>query len=687
MSFPSRNARASLFVASWLAAGVLAFAQAPGGGGGGIKPKPKGPGEGYAGPGDSLQPPPAPTPSAPAQPDAPVVPGQGLPPGAGGLVSPPPLVTTGSLATAPSPAAAPTTWFDWNVEPLLRIRERARDTRLRTAGALAQPPVDAAKLVSSRVVPALLDAYASSREPTLSRAALFGLARLGEECDAASRARVRATLEGALSNPNADVALAATVALGVFGGDEQATLLARWFCGGASGGSSAPGVPVDVAPRQRAGAALALALVGQRSTREEVRRFVVHKLAQGLQRVDFGNREVDAACAMGLGLVPLRESGRPSADGPVHAAASREEQIEVLSTALRSKDADRALRAHAGVSLARMFDGRTGLAAEREAVLEELVHMLERSKRAEHEVVRGIALAIGHIADSGTADVDVAARKALAEATDLPDPIARGFALVALAEAAARKGTGQEPLAGLEPAEQVLLRELVRGRSGGQGWAALGLGLLARARSAAALPQSKDVFEGLARAAHESQSSEDHAAIDVARGLSRDPEAVPDLARDAFQGRDPIVRAAAALAIGFAGAVQEIDALKMQLADVGTAARVTENCAIALVLLDEPGVAERLIELVRKTGSLERQAALLEGVGRSGDERAIDALLELLAEPDRGPQSRAFVVRALSRAADRSEMPWFQGLLQGSNLQVETEFLTSEHGLLAMTRW
>ncbi|TAJ17588.1 MAG: hypothetical protein EPO68_09270 [Planctomycetota bacterium] len=676
-----------MIVASAVLTGAFALAQVPGGGGG-IKPKPKGPGPGYTGPGDTNPPPIAPAPGSTAQPGAPLVSGQAPPPGAGDPTAGLPLVSGGSaLGVAPAAAATPATWFEWNQEPLLRIRERARDTRLRTAGALDDAPVDPKQLVSTRVVPALLDAYASSQEPTLSRAALFGLARLGEECDAPSRARVRATLEAALSSANADVALAATVALGVFGGDDQAVVLARWFTGGAPGAGATPGAPADVAPRQRAGAALALALVGQRSAREDVRRFVVHKLAQGLQRVDFGNREVDAACALGLGIVPLRESGRPSADGPSHAAASREEQIEVLSIALRSRDSDRALRAHAAVSLARMFEGRAGLAAEREAVLEELVSSVGRSKRAESEVVQGMLLALGHIADSGTSEADVAARKALAEATDLADPVSRGFALVALAEAAARKGSGKEPLAGLVPAEEVLLRELVRGRSGAQGWAALGLGLLARERTASGLPQSKDVLAGLARAAHESQSSDDLAAIDLARGLSRDPEAVPDLARDAFQGRDPVVRAAAALAIGFAGAVQEIDALKLQLADVGTAARVTENSAIALVLLDEPEVAARLIELVRKTGSLERQAALLEGVGRSGDEHAIDALLALLAETDRGPQSRAFVVRALSRAADRDEMPWFQGLLHGSQLQVETEFLGSEQGLLAMTRW
>lgn len=685
MSFHPRNVRAVRVVASIALASGIALAQVPGGGGG-LKPKPKDPGPVYGGPGDTSQPPVVPSGGASA-------PRGGV---GGGAQSPGSTPTDPSAAASQgltgvllgaAPAATPATWFDWNLEPLVRIRERVRDTRLRTAGAQDGSPAEAIRIVSDRVVPALLDAYASSREPTLSRAALFGLARLGEECDAPARARVRATLEAALTNPNTDVALAATVALGVFGGDEQATALARWLSGGGSGGTAAPADPQAIAPRQRAGAALALALVGARSTREDVRRFVVHKLAQGLQRVDFGNREVDAACAMGLGIVPLRESGRPSADGPSHAAASREEQIEVLSSALRSKDADRALRAHAAVSLSRMFEPRVGLAAERAAVLEELVHAVTRAKRGEHEVVQGMLLALGHIADSSPTEIDVAARTALADASELPDPLSRGLALVALAEAASRKGPGQDPLAGLAPAEAVLLRELVRGRSGAQGWAALGLGLLARERTANGLAQSAAVLEALARAAKESQSSDDLAAIDIARGLSRDPEAVPELARDAFQGRDPVIRAAASLAIGLSGAVHEIDALKLQIADVGMAARVTENSAVALVLLDEPDVAARLIELVRKTGSLERQAALLEGVGRSADERSIDALLELLAEGDRGPQSRAFVVRALSRAADRDPMPWFQRLLQGSNLQVEADFLTSEQGLLAMARW
>jgi len=682
MPFPTRNARVH-----WLAVGVLCHgvlgAQVGGGGGTSGPPKPKQPDSGYEGPGDTT-PPPAP-PSVGGSAATPgVVPQQPhLPVGdaATGLTA---NSSPSSFVPSTAPASTPATWFDWNLEPLLRVRARARDTRLRTAGALDDAPLDATALVSARVIPALLDTYASSQEPTLARAALFGLARLAEESDAAARARVRATLEGALAHSNADIALAATVALGVYGSDEQAVTLANVLGGGAA---AAPARQGAVGSRLRAGAALALALVGQRSTREDVRRFVVHNLARGLQRVDFGDRELDAACALGLGLVPLRESGRPSAGGLSHAAASREEQIAALTIVLHSKDADRVVRAHAAVSLARMFDPRSGLTVEREAVLSQLVQSCQRNRGVETEVLQGMLLALGRMTDSGTAASDVAARDTLAAASGHADPVARGLALVALAEAAARKGPGQDPLAGLPAAEKQLLRELERGRSGVQGWAALGLGMLARARAEAGLAPSSDVLEALARAASESQSSNDRAAIDLARGLARDAAATADLERDALTGRDPIVRAAATLALGFSGANSSADGLRMQLADVGVNARVTENTAVALVLLGDPDVATRLVDLVRKTGSLERQAALLEGVGRSGDDRVVSDLLELLAEADRGPQSRAFVVRALSRVSDRNEMPWYQGLVHGSNLEVETEFMNSEQGLLAMTRW
>jgi HEAT repeat protein len=604
-----------------------------------------------------------------------------LPPGAGGEAG---QATSFGAETSASPAASPTTWFDWHLEPLLRVEARARDSRLRTAGPSDAPPVDRAVIISQRVVPALLDAYASSREPLLSRSILFGLARLGEECDKPTRARVRATLEGALVHSNLDIALAATVALGVYATDDQATILSKWLTGGAV---PAAGKGGEVSSRQRACAALALALLGRRSEREDVRRFAVHHLAQGLQRVDFGDREVDAACALGLGIVPLREAGKPNQPGIQHAAASREEQVEVLLVALRSRDTDRATRAHAAISIGRIFDGSTLLTEQRAVVIEELVDLLGHKRRAEPEVLQSVLLALGQLADADADELDVRARKALQEAVQLPDPLGRGYALIGLATAGGRKGGGADPFAGSADVQQVLIAELKRGRSGAKGWAALGLGLFEHARLEAGLAASSELSAALAAAAHDSQSSSDMAAIDLARGLTRDTGATKDLALDAFEGRDPIVRAAAALALGLAGARSEVGALRLQLADLGLAATVVESTAVALVLLDVPNVAERLLELVRETGSLERQAALLEAIGRCGDEAVIEGLLKLLAEPDRGPQSRALVVRALSRVADAGELPWSHALVHGANLEVSNEFLTSEQGLLAMARW
>lgn len=678
---------------------ALVSAQSPkapgsgtGTGAGGSKPvAPRTAGGTNPGPGDVVPIPAGPAaagPSAPSTPlnstgSAPSTPGPcgGCPGGAAGTVAGPGAVTTGP-GSEPDPSTW-RTWWEQNNAPLLDLKPHAWAPLPSTNSTNSAPSLRPGELlVRLRVVPALLEILERARDPELTEAALFSLARLAEECDPALQSRIRAAIAPALAHSNQLVVESAVLALGATGTDASAPELAR-LCAG-QGASELLGRQT-VPERVRAFATYGLALLGNHSRREDVRRYVVHHLAQGLQHVDFAGFEVDAACALGLGLVPLDVERNP-AKGESYATSSRQAQIAVLLDTLRSKDAHRSVRAHAATAIGLLLQGGPSLDEIRERAVDELLDLLSRKRRADAEVVQSAALALGHVGDSDSDPLDQRIREGLAGATGLPDPQARSFALVALAEAGGRRGLGEDPDTGVRFASAHLQEALERGRSGDESWAGLALGLLARRASEARLAVGPEVGRALRKALATARSSQDRTALCVATGLARDVASEAQLADLFLASRDPEVRGYAALALGLIDARGAAVPLRSTIEQAAAQPFVLQQAATALVLMEDKEIAGLLLERVRTSSSLEELRALYRALGTSGDARAVEPLIELARDDARTAQSRALAVRALGEVADSSRLPWSTPLSVGLNYRAETDSYTGAHGIAAVAR-
>lgn len=561
-------------------------------------------------------------------------------------------------------------WWQRNRRSLLDLERHVRNVESRVAtGAQLEPSSN--ERVRLEVVPALIEILRESREPALTQSTLFALARLGEECDPLSRSRILAALEPSLAIRNQPVLEGAVLALGAFGSEEQAQMLSRILEGEGVGEKLRS---TDIDERLRSVAALGLALLGHRSEREDVRRFVVHHLVRGLQRVDFAGNDVDAACALGLGIVPVA-SDPASKAGDRIAAGSRQAQVRALLTVLQSKDAHRSVRAHAATSLGALLADASDCTALRGEAIAALRDIASRKRRADAEVVQSALLALGHVGDADAEALDREVRDGLVAAVELPDGQARGFSMIALAEAAARPGGGADRLAGSNAAALHLAREIERDRSGAGAWASVALGVLGRtlARTQHALPA--DARDALVQAVAKASSTDARAAACIGLGLAGDAAAGPALL-DAFRtARGADLRGWAALGLGFVGAREALPELRRELAAARNEPALFEQLATALVLLEDQELVPTLLQWVKEESSREAREALHAALGLAGDRRSLDALLAGARDRSRSSQDRALSVRALGEVADSDPLPWSTALLEGVNYRAHTNVM------------
>src|SRR6185369_8190105 len=101
--------------------------------------------------------------------------------------------------------------------------------------------------------------------------------------------------------------------------------------------------------------------------------------------------------------------------------------------------------------------------------------------RSETEVVLSAIQALGKLAGTGNEPADRKARASLLRELDAPEPQARGFAAIALAEVAGR--APDEDAVGAMECRSALTSEALRGKSSNRPWGVLALGLLEHRRA------------------------------------------------------------------------------------------------------------------------------------------------------------------------------------------------------------
>ena len=597
---------------------------------------------------------PGPTKSGPAA----GVPAPGRPGSPGGFANPfaptsPFGLGTSECGLADAPATDWSAW--WSLHEDLYLALRASAGNAPVSGESAAPAAGSGP--PRDVTPLLGSLLRGERDDALVRAGMLAVARAARESSAPARAEQREALVRYLADRSQEQSETAALALGVLGDTAAAPRLAE-LVHDTRAGQRLVGRG-EVALRTRAFAAYALALTGARAGNEDVARFAYHHLTRALDEDTSAERDLEVACVLGIGLLPLADDGGTRLAAAEAGAPSRVGELRLLLDLVASPFQDRLVRAHAATALARLLDGlpparRDALASEIAPALIAALRSSDARRGARAEALeQSLVLALGLLGDDDEGDVDASIRKTLADPRALSDPGARRFALVSLAQVAARAGTDGSSARPRAEVERALLLALASEDAETRPWAALAVGLFGHGLAARGSAPSEALASSLRAALTEAASPSEASAACLALGLVRDPRALP-LLRERLAERGQ-VSGYAALGLGLLGARELLPAVRTALAREGNEPELAERLALAAWLLDPGTTPGWLAARVESTRDADERAALLLALGRIGDARGLAALEHAASATRSGAPTRAAAVAALGRLAEREE--------------------------------
>lgn len=627
------------------------------------------------------------TPAAPAQPKAPatkspagprVATGGANPSGPTGPATGTPYTPPAGAATGPGPAAAAievTTWEYW----WLYNKDAYLDLKGHIAAFVPSSGLDSANAddaqwqrAASDVLPKLLAALDASDDHDVQLSAMVALARA---CDGGARVRA-SEIAAACARREADgnrvVAETAVLALGVLGHEPSVIELSGLLADSADARKHFGGKAVP--ERTRAFAALALGLAGARTSNTDARRYAAGRLLDALEHADDAGPDLQAACGLALGLIPLSEDG----DGARPAPPSRTSKADVgahtsvperLLAALATPRGPLYVRAHAPQALASLSSGN----AWREPVVRALIERID-DRAEKSEVVYGSIQALGRLADASDAPLDRQVRATLTRQAEQGDLQARCFARMALADTSSR---GPDSVA-VARTRELLVDGLARGSSRERPWNALALGVLEHARRGKGAPDA-DSARGLQNALEDARSPEDVGALAIACGLAGVQGAEPVLVKRLPDTKEPRAQGYVALALGLLDARSAVEPLRALLVESRTCSEKLPQTALALALLEDPKLVPDLLALLYRGTSQSTMSAALAALAAVGDRRALPPVLAVLEDRANSPFTRAASIAALGRICDRDRLPWQHGLSAGLNYRAMTLTLSDEY--------
>lgn len=506
------------------------------------------------------------------------------------------------------------------------------------------------------VQPALTRVLAQGGTPELETFALHALAKIRGVPLLEGEPEFLTVARPYLRSANQYTAEKALLALGIRGDDAYLPLLAGVLSDSPEGrdfvGRSL------VSDRLRAFSAYALGLLGERSSNAAVRAGVYESLMDALP---VEREEVQAACLLALGLVPMPTGDQyVEGSGDLFAGRTRADQIVSILGFFTSSAQSFDARAMAPNALARLLEGTDSLPDLRLQVAYALLEASGPMSNEMREVQCAAIIALGQIGRSGEEPIDQEIRSHLERVAyrSSADRSARYLAMIAMAEAATKRGQGKEPFAGLEPTRRVLQRNLTRARGMTQAWTALALGVLeedAGSRGEVASPESG---KALRAALEKARSVEVGGAICIAIGMVRDPEASDVLLARLNESGEGYMRGYAALALGMVGASSAIEPIRQIIASGASQPFAVENAAIALALLGDQETGTRLFGVLDRSANPKVQSSVASAMGWIRDPRPLGDLASMLADGRRNDTARAWTAVALGRICDQDRWPW-----------------------------
>jgi hypothetical protein len=441
--------------------------------------------------------------------------------------------------------------------------------------------------------------------------------------------------------------------------------------------------------RRRALAAYSLGLIGRANPDDELRRTVAMALIQNLEDNAFAPYDTQLAALVALGLTPMPACEVPEgevSDKPQEEHFCRGRQLSLLLDYMVDQRRHTRLRAHAAVPLARLaVDARE---THRQHVSEWLLYLVQPRSKEAPEVQQSAVIAMGLLADGDDDPLDVEMRAALERIQKRGDRVARPLALIALARASARPGTGENDGSAAADARELLLSQLARGRGGMDGWAAVALGVHAHTLAEYKLVTPEDVASALRSKLAHSSRGEDIGAPCVGLGLIRDPEAGDELLTKLLKSRDGTQRSSAALALGLVGAEEARDPMIDLIAETSSDEPLFRNLTLGLRLLGDRGSVARLAAGAAEAEEPEVRVSLLLAMGTLGDPAAVGPLVAALRDTEEADDVRAAAARALGELCDLAPRPWSEpistDLHQGVLSSTLVSYTGSGAGILEM---
>ncbi|MEQ1895692.1 MAG: HEAT repeat domain-containing protein, partial [Planctomycetota bacterium] len=498
------------------------------------------------------------------------------------------------------------TWWGYHEASILRLRERVDALRTRTPSEESAGPRIPEVIVGRRIVPALLAELARNPGAERTGAALTALARLGPRTLRGAETTVE-LLVGYLAHRDRAVAESACLALGIVGDAAAVPVLVSLLRDDAAAQERRGRGKVPEATRTNAAYALGVAL--QALQRPDVVRYAALELMAVLA-VDESSLDLRVAAVVALG--ECRTQGQ----------AAESEVVDELLRRLADVEEQEYLRAQAATSLGALLqDENDGLRRE---VLALLLDVLAQERTTSVLLQQGVTLALGRLGGMGAGATDGAARAALRALAEDGDTVARGFALLALAEIGSRPALelgGESPLSARGPAREVegfLRAALLDSKARMRPWAALALGLHGHALARRGLALEEASRGALARLAGRERSAETASALALATGLAGAHGAIETLGERSAKERDPSY---SSLALGFLRHGPALEHLRAETKAVDHSYLRLARVATARALLGDAELVPGLVAELARAECDRAKIALCDTLGTVGDAR------------------------------------------------------------------
>ncbi|MEO0481894.1 MAG: HEAT repeat domain-containing protein [Planctomycetota bacterium] len=661
-----------------------------------VPPSPGGGGPSSGGPGGAGGPttgPSGPAGSGPSGPaSGPTGPATGGGPGAGPGGGGP---TTGGGAPPPPDLTPWSFWWEFNKDPYINLRQAIHSTEVvsdsddfflgegkdsEAKGTLK--PTEA--MITGQIIPELARNLEASDNNDIQSACLIGLAKIGRDTDSV---KILEIFRSYLPDNSQEIQETAALSLGISQREEAVPTLVHLVADD-SDGRKLTGDAGDVSDRTRSFAAYGLGLVAWATANNDVKRTAFEAIKPILEDTKIADRNIRVAAVNALSLL------RPSLEDEKGMQLFSEVSTALLDYwNLKLGKSDQVIQAHVPLAIAKMFQDvdrvtHPDLDELYHSCREDFIAVLRERKSGKdaNEVMQSAAMAVGLMAgpmdddpkklkgsDDDNVRLDALSAEALLDYNQRgPNQQAKFFSILGMAK--------QGGLHNRDNMIRILRKTSNRVE---QGWAALGLGVLAFEAQAEDQNYSTNTIGEALAGELDAKNDTVLASLAVGLGLAKFQTAEDELL-SLLEDKKSIDELAGYICIGLAlmDARDAIQPLR-DLVDASVRRDIRlQQAAIALGKLQDKEAGKQLVAIIEQDDkpSVQKMAAISSALSFIGDRESVVPLINMLNNESATPLARAFAGVALGGVADKEDLPWNSKIGVDLNYRAAVESLTNGNG-------